>query len=304
MKLGLLSAILGEFSFEQVIEIAAEIGYQCVELASWPVGKSVRKYAGVTHLDVSALDDKYTKRIGECCRFHNVEISALAYYPNPLDPNQEVREAAANHIKNLIDAAVTLGVYHVNTFIGKDKTKPVEQNFEDFLKVWPAIIRYAEQRRVYIGIENCPMYFTESEWPGGNNLASTPKIWRRMFREIDSDYFGLNYDPSHLYLQGMDYIKPLYEFRDKIFHAHIKDIKMYPDKINDVGLFSYPLEYMSPKLPGLGDMDWGAFLSALYDIEYDGAICMELEDRTFEKEAEGIMNAVRLSYRYISQFIS
>jgi len=125
-----------------------------------------------------------------------------------------------------------------------------------------------------------------------------------MFREIDSDYFGLNYDPSHLYLQGMDYIKPLYEFRDKIFHAHIKDIKMYPDKINDVGLFSYPLEYMSPKLPGLGDMDWGAFLSALYDIEYDGAICMELEDRTFEKEAEGIMNAVRLSYRYISQFIS
>jgi sugar phosphate isomerase/epimerase len=98
------------------------------------------------------------------------------------------------------------------------------------------------------------MIFTKDEWPGGNNLATTPVIWRRMFAETDSEFFGLNYDPSHLLWQQMDYIRPLYEFKDKLFHIHLKDARVYPEKLDEVGIMAYPLEFHTPKLPGLGDI--------------------------------------------------
>ena len=120
---------------------------------------------------------------------------------------------------------------------------------------------------------------------------------------IPSDFFGLNYDPSHFVWQQIDYIKPLYEFKDKIFHVHYKDIKVYPDKLDDVGIMAYPLDFMSPKLPGLGDVDWGKYVSALTDIGYDGYTCIEIEDKAFEGSPERILDALRISYRYMRQFV-
>lgn len=303
MKLGLHSAILPDYTFEQVIDKAHEVGYKAVELACWPAGKAERRYAGVTHIDAAALNDAKNNYIKEYCSERNVEIAALGYYPNPLDPNSANRSTYIEHLKLLIAAASGLGIHKVSTFIGKDKNKSIEENMEAFKEIWRPIVGFAEAHKVWVGIENCPMYFTKDEWPGGLNLASSPNIWRQMFNIIDSEYFGLSYDPSHLYLQRMDYIKPIYQFRDKIKHIHIKDIKLYPEKIDEYGIFTYPLNYMSPKIPGHGGIDWGSFASALQDIGFAGAACVEIEDKSFENSPENVLKAVNLSFKHMTQFI-
>jgi sugar phosphate isomerase/epimerase len=196
-----------------------------------------------------------------------------------------------------------LGVNMVTTFIGRDQTKSVEENLELFKEIWPPIIKQAEKEGVKVAIENCPMLFGRDQWPGGQNLFTTPKLWRTMFELLPSDNFGINYDPSHFIWQQIDYLKPLYEFKDKIFHVHFKDIKLFKDKMDDVGIMAYPLEYMSPKLPGLGDVDWGKYVSALTDIGFDGYACVEVEDKAFESSRERILDSIKLSYRYMRQFV-
>lgn len=303
MKLGLHSAILSESTFEEVVDYANSVGYKALEIVCWPPGKANRRYAGVTHIDVTDLDESKIAYIKDYCQNKNIQIAALGYYPNPLDPDIQGRNIVIEHLKIVIKAAAELGVNKVSTFIGKDKNKTVEENMILFETIWRPIIALAEAEKVWIGIENCPMYFTDDEWPGGLNLASSPAIWKEMFKIFDSDYFGLSYDPSHLYLQRMDYIAPLYKFKDKIKHIHLKDIKLYREKIDEFGIFTAPLNYMSPKIPGLGGIDWGAFASALYDISYKGAACVEVEDKAFEASSDDVTNAIQLSYSHLQQFI-
>lgn len=301
MKLGFVSSILGHLGFDGVAAMAGKLGYGCVELACWPAAGAERRYAGVSHLDVDHLDTEHVRAV---CERHGVEISSLGFYPNILSPDLGKREAAVEHLRKLIVAGKRLGVGMVTTFIGRDQTRDLEENFALFEAIWPPIIAFAEENGVRVAIENCPMLFTRDEWPGGQNLASAPAVWRRMFEAIPSPCFGLNYDPSHFVWQMIDYIKPLYEFKDRIFHVHCKDIKLFRDKLADVGVMAYPLEYMAPKLPGLGDVDWGAFASALNDIGYDGHVCVEMEDRAFEQNEETIESGLALSKRYLSQFFA
>lgn len=303
MKLGFVSAILDGWNFEEMIDVAAQEGFRCVEVACWPRGKAERRYAGVSHIDVEDLSDEKAAAIRDYCKKKGVEISSLAFYPNTMDGDLVKRAASIEHLMKVISASAKLDVNLVTTFVGRDQTKTVEENIELFKTVWPSIIRYAEQQGVKVAIENCPMLFGQDQWPGGQNLATTPRIWRQLFEIIPSDCFGINYDPSHFVWQMMDYTRPLYEFKDKIFHVHFKDIKLYPDKLNDVGIMAYPLEYMSPKLPGLGDVDWGKYVSALTDIGYDGYACIEVEDRSFEGSRQKILDSLRISYKYMSQFV-
>lgn len=303
MKLGFVSAILDQNNFEEMIDTASNLGFQCVEVACWPEGKATRRYAGVTHINVDELSDEKITYIKDYCAKKKVEISALAYYPNPLDADLEKRTFYIDHIKRVIIAANKLDVGTITGFIGRVQHKTVEENLEIFKEVWTPIVRLAEEQNVKIAIENCPMLFSKDEWPGGQNLATTPAIWRKMFELIPSDNLGLNYDPSHFVWQQIDYIKPLYEFKHKIFHVHYKDIKIYKDKLNDVGIMAYPLQYMSPKLPGLGDIDWGKYVSALTDIGYKGYTCIEIEDKAFEGSAEEVKKSLILSKRYIDQFV-
>lgn len=304
IKLGFLSAILADQTFEEVISFAAQTGYSCVEIMCWPVGKAERRYAGVTHIDVSDLSKKKIDEIHNTLERNGVTISGLGYYPNPLEADKKNADRYIAHIKKVIDAAGRLGLKNVNTFIGRDHLSSVEENFKRFKKVWPGIVKYAEKRGVKIGIENCPMFFTNDEWPGGKNLASSPAIWRRMFEEIPSDNFGLNYDPSHLVWQFMDYIRPIYEFKERIFHVHIKDAKLMREKLNDVGILATPLSFHNPKLPGLGDVDWGRFFSALTDIGYDGAACVEVEDRSYEGSLLMRKKSLVQSREYLKQFLA
>ena len=303
MKLGLLTAICDGMTFEEVVDFASENVLECLEVACWPQGGAQRRYAGVSHIDVVNLTKERAAEIKKYCAEKNVEISSLAYYPNTMDPDVEKRKGYISHLYKLIDASSMLDVNMITTFVGRDPKKNVSENLELVKEVWPPIVKYAQEKDVKIGIENCPMLFTEDEWPGGQNIMTSPANWRKVFGIIDSPNFGINYDPSHFVWQQIDYIKPLYEFKDKIFHVHYKDIKVYKDKLDDAGIMAVPLEYMTPKLPGLGDVDWGKYVSALTDIGYNGCTCIEVEDKAFEKDLNTAKKAVILSAAYLRNFV-
>lgn len=259
MQLGFVSAILPELTFDEICRIGAGEGYDCIEVMCWPPGKADRRYAGVTHIDVDVLDAAAEDAIRGSLQRHGLTISALGYYPNPLSPDPQEAWMAQGHLRQVIRGAQTLGLATVNTFIGRDWTRSVEENWTRFLEVWRPLIAFAEERNIRIGIENCPMLFTRDEWPGGKNLAYSPAIWRRMFEDIPSSFFGLNYDPSHPTWMQMDAITPLRDFQERIFHVHAKDVRVDQRLLDEVGVLGYPLEFHIPKLPGLGDVDWGEF---------------------------------------------
>jgi sugar phosphate isomerase/epimerase len=302
MKLGFLTAIVPDLSLEEVVAFAAACGFECLEVCCWPPGKAERRYAGVTHIDVVGLDEARAKGIRDLFEKNGLSISGLGYYPNPLSPEAEEARVAVEHIKTVIRAAPLLGVSQVNTFVGRDWTKTVDAQWAHFVETWVPIVSVAEEKGVRIGIENCPMIFTGDEWPGGKNLASNPKVWRRMFAEIPSSHFGLNFDPSHFVWQHMDYLKPLREFKDRIFHVHAKDVRVDRDDLDEVGIMATPLEYHKPKLPGLGDVDWGRFFSVLSDTGYEGPVCVEVEDRAYEGSLERRKQALTQSLGFLKSF--
>jgi sugar phosphate isomerase/epimerase len=302
MKLGFFTAILPDRSFHEVIDFAASHHFACLEVACWPGGKAERKFAGVTHIDVTGLTQSQADDLNATCVQRRVSLSALGYYPNPLDPDASISKAAVDHFKKVIVAAQKLGLKNANTFVGRDWTKTVDENWPRFLKVWKPLIAFAEDHGIRIGIENCPMSFSRDEWPGGKNLATSPAIWRRMFNDIASPNFGLNYDPSHFVLQRMDPLSPLQEFKDKLFHLHAKDLVVHPERLNEVGIFAYPKEWHTPRIPGFGEIDWGKFMAKLREIDYRGALCIEVEDDTFGKSLEGRQAALTTARNVLAPY--
>jgi sugar phosphate isomerase/epimerase len=295
MKLGLFTAAFPGKSLEEVAVWTAENGFDTLEIACWPVGKATRRYAGVTTVDVDGFDKAKAKEAQAILKNFGLEISSLGYYPNPLHPDPEHREVVIEHLKKVIQAAELLEVPIVGTFVGKDKDKTVPYNLEMYAKIWPPIVKFAAEHGVKIAIENCPMIFSYDEWPGGNNLASTPAIWKKMWEIIPDDNFGLNLDPSHLVLQMIDYQRVVYEFAEKIFHVHAKDLEIDRQGLFENGVLSQGMGWQIPRLPGLGDMDWGRFISALYRVGYDYVVSIEHEDRAFEKTEDLIKRGFLLS---------
>jgi sugar phosphate isomerase/epimerase len=302
MKLGFVSAILPELPLDQVLAFARAEGFACVEAMCWPAGKAERKFAGVTHVEVAGLTPAQADDVNALCAQHGVSLSGLGYYPNPLDPDPAVASRCVEHLKKVILAAQRLGLGNVNTFVGRDWTKSVDDNWPRFLQTWRPLIAFAEDHDIKIGIENCPMLFTRDEWPGGKNLATTPVIWRRMFHDIPSNHFGLNYDPSHFVLQQMDPASPLREFQDKLFHLHAKDVEIRRDRLNEVGVFAHPLEWHRPCTPGQGGIDWSNFMGALAATTYRGPVCIEVEDDTFGTTLEGRKRAVKVAGNVLRPF--
>lgn len=304
LQLGFVSAILPDLALEEVADFAKEAGYSTVEVMCWPKGKAERRYAGVTHIDVVGFTKTNAAHVNEVFASRGLTISALGYYPNPLVADAAEAKVYAEHIKAMIKAAQLLGLTTVNTFIGRDQTKSVDENWPRFLKTWQPIVSFAADRGIRIGIEHCPMLFSRDEWPGGKNLATSPAIWRRMFNDIKGDNLGLNLDPSHFVWQMMDMPRAIREFGSRIFHTHAKDARLDRDKLADVGIMAYPLEYHTPKLPGLGDVNWGEFFGALTDSGYQGPVCVEVEDRAYEGSLERRKTSLRQSQQFLRQYIS
>lgn len=304
MQLGFVSAILPELSGQEVFQFAAANDFDCVEVMCWPKGKAERRYAGVTHIDVENFSKADAANVHGWLRDSGVSISGLGYYPNPLTPDLAEAQVYIDHIKKVILAAEMLEVGVVNTFIGRDWQKPIDANWPRFLEVWKPLIAYAEAHSTRIGIENCPMAFTGDEWPGGKNLAISPAVWRRMFNDIPSDNFGLNFDPSHLVWQQIDIGQAIREFAGKFVHVHAKDARVDKHRLYEVGIMGTPLQFHTPKLPGLGDVDWGQFYSHLSDAGYDGPVCIEAEDRAYEGSLERRKASLVQSGRYLKNFMS
>lgn len=297
MKLGLHTAILDGHTFEQVVDYASSAGFRGLEVCCWPYEPAARRYAGVTHIDVEGMDEEKAAYYCAYAKEHQIEIAALAYFPNPLSEDERAAEKAVGHLYKVMDAAQLMKVPVVTTFIGKNKTKTVEENIELMKKVWNPILRYAEEKELKIAVENCPMYFTEDEWPGGNNLASTPQIWREMFRM--SPNIGLCFDPSHMVLLGMNVWKPVVEFADRIFHVHFKDMQIDQEKVEEYGRFTYPGLWHTPKIPGYGDVGFPKFIAKLHETGYHGFACLECEDRAFEGSKQDICHGIEIAYRYL-----
>jgi sugar phosphate isomerase/epimerase len=284
VKLGLLTAAFPDLSLEQVARWAHESGFEALEIACWPAsGGEARRYAGVSHIDVESFD---RKAIRDLLRTHDLTISSLAYYPNHLDPDPAAREAVNDHLKRVIDVAQQLEVEVVGTFVGRDQHRSEADNLEDFKKVWPPLVRYARERGVKVAIENCPMIFSNDEWPGGRNLAYSPSLWRQLFEIVPDDNFGLNFDPSHLVWQFIDYLRAVREFAPRIFHVHAKDMEVDRDGLYGRGVMSLGMGWQVPRLPGLGEVRWDRFIAALYAAGYDWVVSIEHEDRKFEGDLE------------------
>jgi sugar phosphate isomerase/epimerase len=284
VKLGLLTAAFPDLSLEQVSEWAAGNGFEMLEVACWPAsGAEARRYAGVTHIDVDGFDPDEVRAALER---HGLEISSLAYYPNNLHPDDEHRRQVNAHLRKVIDAAQRLGVPIVGTFVGNDKDRPLPENLRRFGEVWPPLVDYAGERGVKIAIENCPMIFSYDEWPGGNNLAWAPAIWDELFSTIPAENFGLNLDPSHLVWLMIDYERVVYDYADRIFHAHAKDLEVRRDGLYRNGTFSSGIGWQVPRLPGLGEVRWDRFIAALYAVGYDYVVSVEHEDWRFEGTEE------------------
>ncbi|MCU1570901.1 MAG: Xylose isomerase domain protein barrel [Naasia sp.] len=293
MKLGLLTAAFPTLSLDEVADWAGGNGFQALEVAVWPAASGPsRRYAGTSHIDVESLDQGEANRVVDSLQARGLEISALAYYPNPLDPDEAAAAAAREHLRRVIRAAELLGVEVVGTFVGRDKGKPVDANLEQFGKVWPDLVHFAADHGRKIAIENCPMIFSGDEWPGGNNLAYSPSIWRQMFEILPDANFGLNLDPSHLVWQFIDAPRVVREFGSRIFHVHAKDLEIDADGLYEHGALSLGVGWQIPRICGLGQVDWNAFLGALYRVGYDGVLSVEHEDRAFE----GSVGAVRRGF--------
>jgi sugar phosphate isomerase/epimerase len=287
MKLGLLTAAFPTLTLDEIADWAAANGFETLEVACWPAGEgAARRYAGVCHIDVDTLDDAGARELVAGLERRGLAISALAYYPNPLSADPDARAAAQDHLRNVVAAAPKLGVDTVGTFVGRDRTKNLPDSLADFREVWPPLVAHAGEHGVKIAIENCPMIFSHDEWPGGDNLAYSPAIWREMFTAIPADNFGLNFDPSHLIWQMIDVERAVYEFGDRIFHVHGKDLEVRPDGLYEHGVMSAGVGWQVPRLCGLGQVDWGRFVAALYAVGYDHVVSIEHEDRRFEGSVE------------------
>ncbi len=303
MKLGFFTAALPDNSLEQAAKWGSENGFEAIEIACWPFEKAARRYAGVTHIDVENIDKAQAKDIRAMIDGYGLTISSLGYYPNPLHPDKDHRDHVISHLKKVIEAAGMLDVEVVGTFVGKDKAKTVPENMEDFAKIWPPIVKFAADHGVKIAIENCPMIFSYDEWPGGNNLASTPAIWRQMWEIIPDDNFGLNLDPSHLVLQMIDYVRVVREFKDRIFHVHAKDLHIDWEGVYNHGVLSQGMGWQVPRLPGLGDMEWGKFFAALTGVGYDFVVSIEHEDRAFEGDEDLVKRGFYISRDLLKPYL-
>lgn len=287
MRLGLLTAAFPDLDLIQVADWASQNGFGALEIACWPRQEgAVRRYAGVSHIDAEGLDEAGALGIREMLAARELEISALAYYPNHLHPDPAHRAQVNDHLRKVIAASGRLGVTTVCTFVGRDPTRSVPESMDAFSEIWPEIVRFASERDVRVAIENCPMIFSQDEWPGGTNLAHSPAIWREMFSRLPDANFGLNLDPSHLVWQMIDYERVVEDFAERIFHVHAKDMEIDRDGLYENGVLSAGMGWQRPRLPGLGQVRWDRFLSALYRVGYDHVVSIEHEDRAFEGTEE------------------
>lgn len=303
MQLGLLTAPFEDTPLTEVAAWAGANGFSALEVACWPAsGGEKRRYAGTSHIDVDGLTKAQGDEITGALAEHGVIISGLGYYPNPLHADADHREEVIGHLKKVITAASAMGLGVVNTFLGGDRTLNVDENWTRAQQIFAPIVAHARDAGVRLCFENCPMIFSHDEWPGGHNIAYSPKVWRRIFEEW-GDGVGMNFDPSHLIWQMIDQTRFIREFGPQMAHVHAKDVMIDRDGLYENGVMSVGMGWQIPRLCGLGDVNWPGFFSELYRAGYDGPVIIEHEDRLFEGTDEKVKRGFLLARDVLSPFI-
>lgn len=302
MKLGILTAPFEDTELMDVADWSAANGFSALEIACWPATSGdVRRYAGTSHIDVDGLSKAQGNEIAGALADKGIEISGLGYYPNPLHADASHRDAVIGHLKKVITAAGLMGVKVVNSFVGGDRKLTLDENWARAVQIFPDIIAHARDSGVTLAFENCPMIFSNDEWPGGHNIAYSPYIWRRIFDAWDG--VGMNFDPSHLVLQMIDQSRFMREFGPRFAHVHAKDLMIDRDGLYERGILSAGMGWQVPRLCGLGDVDWSDFFAQLYRTGYDGAVIIEHEDRDFEGTDAKLKRGFCLARDILSPFI-
>ena len=307
MKLGFFTSCVPGVPLPEVVAFAAQHGYQALEIAAWPQ-QNDRDFSA-TSLDVERFTDEQAGRIQRLMTEHGIEIASLGYYENNLHHDLGLRESYRKHLYKVIDAAAALSVPYVGTFVGRDVTRSIADNLDEFRRVFPAIVQYAADSGVKLMIENCPM---EGWHPDGlpGQIAYSPEIFEAMFEAIDSPFFGLNLDPSHLYWLGIDAIAMVKQFAPKIFQAHAKDTEIL-GSVSQYGIFGKQVGRQSGwdqgwwryRMPGLGAIHWGQFIRALYDVGFDGVLSVEHEDPVFGGSRDLVERGLILAQRHLSPWL-
>jgi sugar phosphate isomerase/epimerase len=302
MHLGLLTAPFPDTPLMEVAAWAAAHGLGTLEIACWPkAGGEARRYAGTAHIDTASLGEGEAGDLMAALRDCGVRVSALGYYPNPLHPDADHRAQVIGHLKTVIAAAAKLKLGLVNTFVGGNRALTVDENWEAAGRIWPEVLAFARDHGVTIGFENCPMIFSNDEWPGGHNIAYSPRIWRRILSEWQG--VGMNFDPSHLIWQMIDMARFIREFGPAMVHVHAKDLMIDREGLYDRGILSAGMGWQVPRMPGLGEVDWPAFFAGLYRAGYDGPIVIEHEDRTFEGSDTAIKRGFLLARDVLAPYV-
>ncbi len=307
MKFGFYTACLPNVDLKKLVNWAANNHFKTLEIACWPVENDRKDYSG-SSIDVANLTKEGAERVNGIFNKHNMKISSLAYYDNNLHQDLDKRKKYHDHLKKVIRAAKLLGVEMVGTFIGRDNSKSIEENIEEYSEVFPPLVRYAEDHNVKLMLENCPMEGWHPEGQPGN-LAYSPELLKKIFEIIPSPNFGLNLDPSHLYWLGINYIQVVEEFGNRIFHVHAKDTEIIKEGRYRYGIFgkkldrqhSWDIGWWRYRVPGLGEIDWETFLDKLSQVGYDGVVSTEHEDPVWEGDENKVKKGLIIGREYLEK---
>lgn len=309
MKFGFLTGCLQDMDLEDKMKYAHEIGFDALDVSCWP-RQNRRDFSG-SDIDTENLTNEEVKTIQEWEEKYHITFTSLAYYDNMLDPEKSIRDAYYKHLKSVIEAADRLGVPLVGCFIGKNQNKSLVENFDDFENLFTDLVQFAENHNVKLMIENCPMPgWQEDGLPG--TISYSPELWDEMFKRVPSQSFGLNFDPSHLMWLGIDYLKAMRDYRDRIFHIDAKDIQMHPEAFARYGIYGKKLQrkdqedlgFWTPVIPGLGDINWSKFYDVLTEIGYDKYFSIEHEDRRFAGSNALVKKGLEYSYNHLKPILT
>ena len=289
-----------DLPLETLCKKAKSFGYDGLELACWGDHFEVDK-ADVSYCkDKLDLLDKYglkvfsisTHLVGQAVsdRIDERHKSILPDYVWGDGNPEGVNKRAAEELKKTAEAAARLGVKVVNGFTGSPiwhmlygfpptPASLIEEGFAKFARQWKPILDVFESQEIRFGLEVHP---TEIAF----DIASARKTLEALNYH---PAFGFNFDPSHLGYQGVDYVAFIHEFRDRIFHVHMKDV-YWSDVPVEAGVFGGHTEFGATgrfwdfRSLGRGKIQFEEIIRALNRISYRGPLSVEWEDSGMDRE--------------------
>lgn len=278
MRLGLLTNSLGSCTIDEAEAIALDLGLDCLE-----VGPSVE-------LDADAFKAVIARG--------KIEIASLIYCRNVLTTNLEQRGEFRAEMERRIRFCMDVGVPQMTVANGVVPEETLDGNIALFKEYFEPLCAEAATKGVRLALEFCPSMGV---------FCPGPHQWREMFAKAPIENFGLNFDPSHLLWEMIDYIKPIPEFADKIFSVHAKDTEIFPEKLAEYGclrLYDHPCEegefyWWHHRIPGDGEIKWPEFFAALKTAGFDGNVIIELEDPNYFGGRDKAIEGARKSIEYL-----